>query len=122
MIEAFAGVKRGVGPIRAWKARFAGARRTSEVAGFAGAVRQKLEDAAQQAVGEASNTLHNIRSVYVKEFEAAEGNGEFNERGSQVPDILVYPILEFQARPYREAEEVWSFPRGWRSRRRCSNW
>jgi dodecin len=27
------------------------------------------EDAAQQAVGEASNTLRNIRSIYIKEFE-----------------------------------------------------
>ncbi len=32
------------------------------------------EDAAQQAV--ASNTLRNIRSVYLKEFEAAVENGK----------------------------------------------
>ena len=32
------------------------------------------EDAAQQAVAEASKTLRNIRSVYVKEFEAEVEN------------------------------------------------
>jgi dodecin len=37
------------------------------------------EDAAQQAVGEASNTLRNIRSVYIKEFEAAVENGKITQ-------------------------------------------
>ena len=35
------------------------------------------EDAAQQAV--ASNTLRNIRSVYLKEFEAAVENGKITQ-------------------------------------------
>jgi flavin-binding protein dodecin len=34
------------------------------------------KNAAQQAVGEASNTLRNIRSVHLKEFEAAVENGK----------------------------------------------
>jgi dodecin len=34
------------------------------------------DDAVQQAVGEASKTLRNIRSVYIKEFEAAVENGK----------------------------------------------
>lgn len=33
------------------------------------------EDAAQNAVGEASKTLRNIRSLYVKEMTAAVENG-----------------------------------------------
>jgi flavin-binding protein dodecin len=37
------------------------------------------DDAAQQAVGEASNTLRNIRSVYVKEFEAAVENNNITQ-------------------------------------------
>lgn len=37
------------------------------------------EDAAQQAIGEASNTLRNIRSVYIKEFEAAVENGKITQ-------------------------------------------
>jgi dodecin len=37
------------------------------------------DDAAQQAVGEASKTLRNIRSVYVKEFEAAVENGKITQ-------------------------------------------
>jgi flavin-binding protein dodecin len=34
------------------------------------------EDAAQTAVAEASKTLRNIRSIYVKDFEAAVENGK----------------------------------------------
>lgn len=34
------------------------------------------EDAAQSAVKEASKTLRNIRSIYVKEFEATVENGK----------------------------------------------
>jgi flavin-binding protein dodecin len=34
------------------------------------------EDAAQGAVSEASKTLRNIRSIYVKEFTAAVDNGK----------------------------------------------
>jgi dodecin len=37
------------------------------------------EDAAQQAIGEASNTLRNIRSIYIKEFEAAVENGKITQ-------------------------------------------
>jgi dodecin len=37
------------------------------------------EDAAQQAIGEASNTLRNIRSIYIKEFEAAVANGKITQ-------------------------------------------
>jgi flavin-binding protein dodecin len=34
------------------------------------------EDAAQGAVSEASKTLRNIRSIYIKEFTAAVDNGK----------------------------------------------
>ena len=34
------------------------------------------EDAAQTAVREASKTLRNIRSIYIKEFTAAVDNGK----------------------------------------------
>jgi len=34
------------------------------------------EDAAQTAVNEASKTLRNIRSIYIKEFTAAVDNGK----------------------------------------------
>jgi len=34
------------------------------------------EDAAQSAVNEASKTLRNIRSIYIKEFTAAVDNGK----------------------------------------------
>ncbi len=34
------------------------------------------EDAAQGAVKEASKTLRNIRSIYIKEFEASVENGK----------------------------------------------
>ena len=34
------------------------------------------EDAAQNAVAEASKTLRNIRSLYIKEFTAAVDNGK----------------------------------------------
>ncbi|MBV8899548.1 MAG: dodecin domain-containing protein [Verrucomicrobia bacterium] len=34
------------------------------------------EDAAQTAVAEASKTLRNIRSIYIKEFEAAVENNK----------------------------------------------
>jgi len=37
------------------------------------------EDAAQQAVTLASKTLRNIRSIYVKEFEAAVENGKITQ-------------------------------------------
>ena len=37
------------------------------------------EDAAQTAVAEASKTLRNIRSVYVKEFEAAVDNNKITQ-------------------------------------------
>jgi flavin-binding protein dodecin len=37
------------------------------------------DDAAQQAVGEASKTLRNIRSIYVKELEAAVENGKITQ-------------------------------------------
>ena len=37
------------------------------------------EAAAQDAVTEASKTLRNIRSLYVKEFEAAVENGKITE-------------------------------------------
>ena len=37
------------------------------------------EAAAQGAVTEASKTLRNIRSIYVKEFEAAVENGKITE-------------------------------------------
>jgi flavin-binding protein dodecin len=37
------------------------------------------DDAAQQALSEASKTLRNIRSVYVKEFEAAVENGKITQ-------------------------------------------
>jgi dodecin len=37
------------------------------------------EDAAQQAVAEASKSLHNIRSFYVKEHHAAVENGKIKE-------------------------------------------
>lgn len=37
------------------------------------------EEAAQNAVTEASKTLRNIRSIYVKEFEAAVENGKISE-------------------------------------------
>ena len=37
------------------------------------------EDAAQQAIGEASNTLRNLRSIYIKEFEAAVENGKITQ-------------------------------------------
>ncbi len=37
------------------------------------------EDAAQSAVTHASKTLRHIRSVYVKEFEAAVDNGKITQ-------------------------------------------
>ena len=37
------------------------------------------EDAAQAAVSEASKTLRNIRSVYVKEFEGSVENGKITQ-------------------------------------------
>lgn len=37
------------------------------------------EDAAQSAVSEASKTLRNIRSVYIKEFEAVVENGKISQ-------------------------------------------
>ena len=40
---------------------------------------QSWEDAAQVAVTEASKSLKNIRSVYVKEFTAAFENGQITE-------------------------------------------
>jgi flavin-binding protein dodecin len=40
---------------------------------------QSWEDAAQAVVDEASKTLRNIRSVYVKEFEAAVEGGKITQ-------------------------------------------
>lgn len=37
------------------------------------------EDAAQTAVSEAAKTLRNIRSIYVKDFEAAVENGKITQ-------------------------------------------
>lgn len=37
------------------------------------------EDAAQSAVKEASKTLRNIRSIYIKEFEATVDGGKIKE-------------------------------------------
>jgi flavin-binding protein dodecin len=37
------------------------------------------EDAAQSAVTEASKTLRNIRTVYIKEFEGAVENGKITQ-------------------------------------------
>lgn len=37
------------------------------------------EDAAQAAVTEASKTLRNIRSIYIKDFEAAVENGKITQ-------------------------------------------
>ncbi|CAN5358045.1 hypothetical protein BH20VER3_BH20VER3_21380 [soil metagenome] len=37
------------------------------------------EDAAQAAVNEANETLRNIRSIYIKEFEASVENGKINQ-------------------------------------------
>ncbi len=37
------------------------------------------EDAAQNAVTEASKTVRNIRSIYIKEFEAAVENGKITQ-------------------------------------------
>jgi flavin-binding protein dodecin len=37
------------------------------------------EDAAQNAVGEASKTLRNIRSIYIKEFEACVEDGKITQ-------------------------------------------
>lgn len=34
------------------------------------------EDAAQQAVSNASKTLRNVRSIYIKNFEATVDNGQ----------------------------------------------
>jgi dodecin len=39
-------------------------------------IAKELEDAAQSAVSEASKTLRNIRSIYIKEFTAAVDNGK----------------------------------------------
>jgi len=40
------------------------------------------EDAAQSAVIEASKTLRNIRSIYIKEFTAAVDNGKVTRSSS----------------------------------------
>jgi len=40
---------------------------------------QSWEDAAQAAVTEASKTLHNIRSLYIKEHSAKVDNGKIIE-------------------------------------------
>ena len=37
------------------------------------------EDAAQQAVNEAAKTLHNIKSIYIKEHSAAVENNKITE-------------------------------------------
>ena len=42
---------------------------------------KSLEDATQGAVNEASKTLRNIRSIYIKEFTAAVKNGNDESKG-----------------------------------------
>ncbi len=37
------------------------------------------EDAAQQAVTKASKSVHNIRSIYIENFEATVDNGKLNK-------------------------------------------
>jgi flavin-binding protein dodecin len=37
------------------------------------------EDAAQQAVAEASKTLHNIKSIYIKDHSATVNNNKIKE-------------------------------------------
>ena len=37
------------------------------------------EDAAQSAISEASQSLRNIRSIYIKEFEGAVENGKITQ-------------------------------------------
>ena len=37
------------------------------------------EDAAQKAVAEASKTLHNVRSIYIKDHNAVVENGKIKE-------------------------------------------
>jgi flavin-binding protein dodecin len=37
------------------------------------------EDAAQQAVAEASKSLHNIKSIYIKDHSATVNNDKINE-------------------------------------------
>ena len=39
---------------------------------------KRLENATQGAVNEASKTLRNIRSIYIKEFTAAVKNGKIS--------------------------------------------
>jgi flavin-binding protein dodecin len=41
--------------------------------------KKSWEDAAQDAVQEASKTLRNIRSIYIKEFEAAVESGKITQ-------------------------------------------
>ena len=41
--------------------------------------KKSWEDAAQGAVAEASKTLRNIRSIYIKEFEAAVEGGKITQ-------------------------------------------
>lgn len=41
--------------------------------------KKSWEDAAQGAVQEASKTLRNIRSIYIKEFEAAVESGKITQ-------------------------------------------
>ena len=38
--------------------------------------KKSWEDAAQNAVAEASKTIHNIRSIYIKDFNAEVENGK----------------------------------------------
>ena len=37
------------------------------------------EDAAQQAVSQASKTVHNVKSIYIKNFEATVDNGKLKK-------------------------------------------
>jgi flavin-binding protein dodecin len=37
------------------------------------------EDAAQNAISQAAKTVHNIKSIYVENFEAAVENGKINK-------------------------------------------
>jgi flavin-binding protein dodecin len=53
------------------------------------------EDAAQQAVKEASRTLKNVRSVYIQDHSAAVANGEITE-------YRVTAKISFELKPSKE--------------------
>lgn len=56
------------------------------------------EDAARQAVEEASRTIHDIKSIYIKEFQATVENGK-------VQAFRVDAKISFAVREQREAAE-----------------